>query len=61
MFNDVFNNVIHPMVTNFQQGGPGQFIPQGTLQQFIPQQFIPQGVFQQAPQAAEQAVTIFGS
>ncbi|MDV8005674.1 hypothetical protein [Rhodococcus sp. IEGM 1318] len=47
MFNDVFNNVIHPMVTNFQQLGP--------------QQFIPQGVFQQAPQAAEQAVTIFGS
>lgn len=39
-------------VTNFQQLGP---------QQFIPQQFIPQGVFQQAPQAAEQAVTIFGS
>ncbi|MCT6732771.1 hypothetical protein [Rhodococcus qingshengii] len=35
MFNDVFNNVIHPMVTNFQQLGP---------QQFIPQQFIPQGV-----------------
>ena len=52
MFNDVFNNVIHPMVTNFQQLGP---------QQFIPQQFIPQGVFQQASQAAEQAVTIFGS
>ncbi|MBT2268371.1 hypothetical protein QM716_19820 [Rhodococcus sp. IEGM 1409] len=52
MFNDVFNNVIHPMVTNFQQLSP---------QQFIPQQFIPQGVFQQAPQAAEQAVTIFGS
>ncbi|MBT1257865.1 hypothetical protein KHP11_25700 [Rhodococcus erythropolis] len=57
MFNDVFNNVIHPMVTNFQQLGPQQFIPQ----QFIPQQFIPQGLFQQAPQAAEQAVTIFGS
>ena len=52
MFNDVFNNVIHPMVTNIQQLGP---------QQFIPQQFIPQGLFQQAPQAAEQAVTIFGS
>lgn len=52
MFNDVFNNVIHPMVTNFQQLGP---------QRFIPQQFIPQGLFQQAPQAAEQAVTIFGS
>lgn len=57
MFNDVFNNVIHPMVTNFQQGGPGQFIPQGTLQQFIPQQFFPQ----QAPQAAEHVTSIFGS
>ncbi|XGU18654.1 hypothetical protein ACETU7_23895 [Rhodococcus sp. 3Y1] len=34
MFNDVFNNVIHPMVTNFQQLGPQQFIPQ----QFIPQE-----------------------
>ena len=52
MFTDVFNNVIHPMVTDFQHLGP---------QQFIPQQFIPQGLFQQAPQAAEQAVTIFGS
>lgn len=55
MFNDVFNNVIHPMVTNFQQFSPQQLIPQGA------QQFIPQGMFAQAPQVAQHATNIFGS
>ncbi|MCJ0906932.1 hypothetical protein [Rhodococcus sp. ARC_M6] len=36
-FNDAFNNVIHPIVANFQQ--------------FHPQQFISQGIAQHAPQA----------